>query len=445
MEEDTAINDQPPEHDRPPRSKARLAFTIILLLVLVVLIIGIFTPVHDVVINHFLATAPTPTATLIAGDDLINISATPTGTVSIDGHTIKSSNPDGSAGLYYTAKPIRLSRGQHKIVWQAPPFQPLTCIISVPPLSNEPCNYESTSSDPNAPGERDISFSATLADLPPSQQAALKQAVQDALNHIQATDTIQPGEQYASPSGSTPVASPFGQILVQTATQTLNATLNLHLDTNPASQNTCQSGYGDNCTVNGQDCHLFCPNPFYGGPPAKGVQLAWDISGLFYATWTYTTQSGKVVAQNQPDVTASPGNQDHSINLRVTWDGTQWHASPDVPPESVSQFDVPPVCASVSNQITSTVQYGATKSGTNVTWGYAVGTNEAQGCLAIVVPSPGTPATPIVFKQPAAYFLYRFGVLLAVNSLAHSEFPNFPMADANEQAIAQSIAAKLKY
>ncbi len=274
-----------------------------------------------------------------------------------------------------------------------------------------------------------------MADLPTAQQTAVKQAVQDALNTLQATDTVQPGEQYISPFGST---------LVQTATQPLRATLTLHLDTNPASKNPCQNGYGDECTYNGQDCHSFCTSPFYNGQSAKGVQLTWDITGLFNPTWTYTTQSGQLVAQNQPDSSVSPTNEDYGISVRVTWDGTRWHATPDIPAEAVSQYDVPAACASINNQISATTQYGATASGTNVDWGFAVGTSEAQGCLAVVVPSPGQ-QTPTVFKQPAAYFLYRFGVLLAANPLAHSEFPNIPMADANEQTIAQSIAAKLKY
>ena len=438
MEENTPLNEESPEQSRPPRSKARLAFSITLFLVIVLLLIAIFSPLRDVVVNRFLTAAPSPTATLVAGDDLITISATPTGTIFIDGYAIKSSNPyglSGQSGLYYTAKPIRLSRGQHKIVWQAPPFLPLTCIISVPPLSSEPCNYESTSNDPNAPGERDIVFSPTMADLPTTQQATLKQAIQASLTALQSTATVQPGEQYLSPSGKT---------LVQTATVPLNATLNLHLDTNPASQNPCQNGYGDECTYNGQDCHSFCTSPFYNGPPAKGVQLTWDITGLFNPTWTYTSLSGQVLAQNQPDSSVFPANEDHGIGVRVTWDGTQWHARPDIPPESISQYDVPPACTSISNQISATTQYGSTASGTNVDWGFAVDTSEAQGCLAVVVPSPGQ-QTPTVFKQPAALFLYRFGVLLAANPLAHSEFPNIPMADANEQAIAQSIAAKLKF
>ncbi len=434
--EDISDNVQPPENDRPPRNKARLTFTIALFLVIVLLLVAIFSPVRDVVINHYLTAAPSPTATLVAGDDLINISAAPPGTVTVDGHIIsKSTNPYDP---YFTDKPIRLARGQHKIVWQAPPFLPLSCIISVPHLSSEACNYESAGGTPNAPATRLIAFNASLADLPDAQQAALKQAIQAALNTLQSTDTVQPGEQYVYASSS-------GGTTVKTATQPLQATLQFHLDANPSSQISCVNGYSDTCSYNGQNCLQFCTPPFFDGyAPVKGAKLTWYAIGLFYPTWTYTTQSGQVVAQNQPDTSNSSVGQDHSINFRAAWDGTQWHVLPDFSPETMSQVNGPPTCASLANQISATTQYSATASGTNVDWGYAISTNEAQGCLAVVVPSPGQ-QTPTNFKQPAAYFLYRFGVLLAANSLAHSEFPNIPMADAYEQGIAQAIAAKLKF
>ncbi|HVB22348.1 MAG TPA: hypothetical protein VNG51_10415 [Ktedonobacteraceae bacterium] len=421
------------QDDRPPRNKVRLAFTITLFLVIVLLLVAIFSPVRDIVVNRFLTTAPTPTATLVAGDDLIDIQATPTGTITIDGHVIKkSTNP---YSLNFTDKPIRLPRGQHKIVWQAPPFLPLTCIISVPPLSTEPCNYESTGNSTTAPGERLITFNATMADLPATQQTTLKQTIQAALTSMQSTDIVQPGEQYVSPSGAT---------LIKTATQSLQATLQFQLDANPASQHPCQNGYGDTCSLNGQNCLQLCTLPEIGVPSTKSAPLTWDIYALFYPSWTYTTQSGQIIAQNQPDSSNMPALEDHSIALRITWDGTKWQASPDTSSNTLEQGITPISCASINNQISATTQYGVTASGTNVDWGYAVGTNEAQGCLAVVVPSPGQ-QTPTNFKQPAAYFLYRFGVLLAANPRAHSEFPNVPMADANEQAIAQSIAAKLKF
>lgn len=69
-----------------------------------------------------------------------------------------------------------------------------------------------------------VSFTATYSDLPSAQQTALQQHIQGVLNALQATDTVQPGEQYlfTSPTGlTTPVV----------ATHPLKATVSYHLDT----------------------------------------------------------------------------------------------------------------------------------------------------------------------------------------------------------------------
>ncbi len=134
---DAINNEQPPENDRPPRNKARLTFTIVLWLVIILLLIAIFSPVRNVVINRFLTTAPTPTPTIVPGGNQFYIQANPQGIVTIDGHRV-SYLPD----VNNNQPPLTLSSGEHKIVWQAPPFLPLTCIVSVPPILNEPCNYE---------------------------------------------------------------------------------------------------------------------------------------------------------------------------------------------------------------------------------------------------------------------------------------------------------------
>lgn len=434
--EEQPDNAQPPENAKPPRSKARLTFVIALWVVLVLLIIAIFTPARDVVINRFLTAAPTPTATMVAGDDLFNIQASPTGIVTVDGHAL--GRRANLSAPYYTDKPLRLSRGQHKIVWQAAPFNPLTCIVSVPPTASEQCNYESAGTSSTAPGTRDISFIASLTDLPVAQQTALKQALQASLNTLQSTTTVQPGEQYVYSTSSS-------NTTMKTATQLLNATLSLHLDANPASSNSCENGFGETCSFNGQNCLQLCTSDIFGATPDAAAKLTWDIIALFYPTWTYATQSGQIIAQNQPDTNSPAAGMDHSLQFRVTWDGSAWHASANFTPETINQGQSPPECASLIDQVSSTTNYGNTQNSThaNVDWGYAVGPNEAQGCLAVVVPS-AQQGTPTNFKQPPAYFLYHFGVLYAANALAHSEFPNIPQADVNEQSIAQHIAGKLK-
>ncbi len=421
-----------PQDDRLPRNRLRLGFTITIWLVLIAVVVAIFSPLRDIALNHIFPPSITPTATVIAGDNQFYIQASPQGTITIDGKPVTQLPAVG------TGTPIQLSRGQHKIVWQAPPFLPLTCIVSVPPLASEPCNYESLGNSSTTPGLRLITFSATLADLPNTRQTALKQAIQTALDRLQSTDTVQPGEQYLYAPSS-------GTASVKTATQPLQATLRFKLDANTASQNSCVNGFGNSeiCSLNGQNCLQFCTGISEGIGQSQG-KLTWDLIALFYPTWTYTTQSGQVVAQNQPDANNANVGQDHSMEMNVTWDGAKWLVGLNVSPEAVSQFTPSPACASLNNLISATTQYGVTGTGKNVDWGFVTSTNEAQGCLAVVVPSPGQ-QTPTNFKQPAAYFLYRFGVLLAANALAHSEFPNIPMADANEQSIAQGIAAKLKF
>ncbi len=449
---DAINNEQPPENDRPPRNRARLAFTAALWLVIVLLLIAIFSPVRDIMINRFLTTAPTPTPTIVAGGNQFYIQAYPQGTITIDGQaaTQLPNEFNGDA-------PLTLSRGQHKIVWQDPPFLPLTCIVSVPPVIGEPCNYESTGNYANDSSTRVISFAASISNLSDTQQIALKQAIQNTLNSLQSSDTLQVGEQYVytQPSGST---------IVQTAKQPLRAKLSLHLDANPNSHNSCTPS-GDFCTLSGQNCLQICSN---GGTTSSNGMYTWNIIALYYPTWTYTTLTGQVVAQNQPDTNSPLLGMDHSINLEVTWDGKAWRVSLlrynnvlipatnnspfTLPPSSAPNLP-PPACASLNNFINTPVSYATaalplgTTQGSNptaVNWGYVVGTNEAQGCLGVVVPSPGTSATPTNFNQPPAYFLYRFGVLLAINPLAHSEFPSVPAADSYEQSIAQHIEANYK-
>ncbi len=447
---DTTNEEMEPEYDRPPHNKVRLTFIVVLWLVIVLLLIAIFSPVRDVVIKRYLTAAPTPTPTIVAGGNQFYIDAYPQGTVTIDGHAATYLPNENNNDI-----PITLSRGRHKIMWQAPPFQPLSCIVFVPPLPSEPCNYESLGGTPNAPGARIISFTASMTNLSNAQQTELKQAIQATLNTLQSTDTLQAGEQYVN-------AQPAGEPVVKTAAQPLNATLRLHLDANPTSSNSCTPN-GDFCTLSGQNCIQICSD---GETASPNGAFTWNIIALYYSTWTYTTQGGQVVARDQPDTNYPIVGVDHSIDLSATWDGKVWkvnlprYKNALFPSTTNLQFNnagsptlnmPPPACASINNFINSTNFFtGATpfsvtqgSNPTTVNWGFVVGTNEAQGCLGVVVPNSGQ-QTPTNFKQPAAYFLYRCGVLLAVNTLAHSDFPSVPLADAYEQGIAQQLEATYK-
>ncbi len=461
--QETGIREGSIEDGRPPRKKGRLIFNIVLCVVIVLLLVAIFSPVRETVINHFRVAVPTPTVG--DGGNLLNISASPLGTVTIDGHAIKSTAILNAP--HYTKRPIVLARGRHKIMWQAGPFLPLSCVISVPPQANEQCPYESSGFYTDAPSSRLIAFSATMADLPAPQQVALKKAIQGTLDTLQATEMVQPGEAYAYAAGS-------GLVTTRIATEPLEATLHVTLDTNAAAKRSCNDGYSDVCTSNGENCLQLCTNTNVQVMQTKNG-LTWDITALYYNTWTYTTRYGQTVAQNQPDSTSPAVGQDHSIELHVTWDSKGWHVSthsytgvlyftPGLTFANVpaSSNPVAPACSSIHNLVNATdapnygvygtpssgaVAYGTTQSNPpiNVDWGYTVGTNEAAGCLGVVVPAPNSDGMPVNFKQPRAYFLYRFGVLVAVNALAHKYFPGVPMADGYEQGVAQGIVGRVKY
>jgi len=75
---------------------------------------------------------------------------------------------------------------------------------------------------------------------------------------------------------------------------------------------------------------------------------------------------------------------------------------------------------------------------TSLSWGFFAAKDRAAGCLGVAVPVTSNNEAPLPATK-GAYFLYRFGVLLAVNNQAHQYFPDLPLADAYEQGIAQQI------
>ncbi|MEO9059742.1 MAG: hypothetical protein ABI396_16335, partial [Ktedonobacteraceae bacterium] len=69
----------------PRRSKVRVTFILSLWVLLFVVIIGVVSPVRDIVLNHFFPPASTSATPIPPGDDLFYIQDSPRGTISIDG------------------------------------------------------------------------------------------------------------------------------------------------------------------------------------------------------------------------------------------------------------------------------------------------------------------------------------------------------------------------
>src|SRR5260370_22860841 len=120
-----------------------------------------------------------------------------------------------------------LPRGIQQVGWHAAPYQPHHWAIFV---ANQ--HSETSCLGRNAESVRTgsgtglsawiITFSASLADLPSIQRAALAHAAQAALDSLQSLETVRPAERYVDLQANQFVA---------TAAQPLHATLRFHLDT----------------------------------------------------------------------------------------------------------------------------------------------------------------------------------------------------------------------
>jgi len=426
------------------RRRTEIAAATGLLVLVVLVILGTLTPLRDMLTQYFFAPTPTATLPISPGDDLFYFEAFPTGwgTISVDGHPIHQS-------VFFGAMPIRLGRGAHQVIWQAAPFTAEGCIVYVPsPLNGgSSCKYElATFQSPTGQPGRLIRFSASLDNLSNDQQAALSAKVQAALDAMQSTGTVQPGERYVH-------AQPGLDPAFDTAQQPLRATLRFVLDTNPNSQRSCVGDNGGNGSNGGdctnqegdrQDCHLFCTSDFLtatGPGPIK--REPWNPDAVIYTTWDYKTLGGQTVAQDQADISSIDFvDTEHLVSLFIDLDSAGWHVTVDsASGVGLLNAAVDPGCGVLEMGIGQNYQYQSTANQpfTNLAWGFFAAKDRAAGCLGVAVTGDITmsPTTP----TKGAYFLYRFGVLLAVNNLAHQYFPDLPLTDVYEQGIAQQIVA----
>lgn len=368
------------------------------------------------------------------------------GTVAVDGHTLTHLPALGD-------QPLTLAPGGHTIVWNAPPLAPQKCLLYVPQLQAAAGNCSATDQMPVRTG-KNAGLQATVVEftlhslmLSSAQFTALSLTIQAYFNTFQATDTVQPGEQYASASDPNNVA---------TATQPLKATLNVRLDNNPNSKLPCYGAYlggaGPCSTANGQSCYTFCNPPVVPDlsqlPKNFRYPPTWDVYVVTNVTWDYTTLSSQSIAANQPDTAASTGIE-YITALYLSWSDSHWQVSGRPTRNDTSLFSgsTPPCSAlqaillnnsSPSNPFSAIPINGQPQ---NLLWqGYSSSHNLAQGCLADASIQPGN-NTQVAANAPQATILYRFGVLLAANSLAHRWWPNLPVADTYEHGIATQLEA----
>ena len=368
---------------------------------------------------------PIPTAPLAPGaDNIIAARGVPWGTLLVDGHA----RPDANLHTVYQGV-FRLSRGRHTLEYQAAPFPTLRCTISVPLASRDTCPLLDTSrlgGQPNGiPGDtRVVDLRATPDRLSADQLAALTNGVMAALTNgvmaaltdwlppTSASAVVAPGERYVAADGS-----------IATATRPLKATFLYTLNQ-------------DQSRIVGADgCVTFCLLPAVEAP-LSGV---WMVNVLLQHGWSYADASsdGRVLIPYAPAlpsmlVSRSAPFDSFSFDFKgfsARWDGA-WHVSANPTGEASNDSYSDPTCILGLNLVsTLNNDANALSELSPIPLPHV-----ADGCLIREL--------PVNDHDHSAYFLYRFGVLLAVGSGARTAQPKLPVAIPDEFALAQQAAAR---
>ncbi len=385
-------------------------------------------------IRQFLIPAPVQTTF----DYRLNANP-PWGHLFVDGHLVKISSN--------TVFPLfSLTRGKHTLLWRADPFSPQQCVIMVPVGSGiDTCKHPAI---PPASGGTDsyISFPTDLALLSTEQSTALLQATQAAFDRKQSSEMVRAGDLYAQTAEATGPNLPSCTVLqiaalcLANASQPLKATLSLQLDTTTWSRVSCAGGA---CASNGQNCHIFCDPFLYAAPDIHVPPTLWQATVYVQLFWRFATLDGRVVVDNQADTFIRGQQNDIAVPLNITWDGRHWGVSMSMTGNNA--YSSNPVCDAAMGDLYNLENAVPATTGqeTQTSMNAIQGTTFASGCLIEFKLQTGASLLPTPTSSPplVAYILQRFGVLLAVNSAAHTLFPFLPVASAYEKQLAQQWAA----
>lgn len=401
-----------------PRQRRRQAIITgsIVVIALIVLLVSALP------MQTFITQLTTPA--LMAGPDLFYFPQLPSwGSFTLDGRTL-TSTPTVDSG-----PPVQLSYGTHTLVWRGEPFTPLQCILVVPPVANrQTCNTRDAGSNEYTRDASMISFPVglSLQQLSPEERTALTNTLQNALNELQSSTTVLPGERYSY--------NQDGQ--VYTAREPLQATQSFLLDTDTSTPAACQGPrFGPGCSLDSSDCRLICSVnwPTNAHDPST---LGWHVAVVVRQTWDYSAP-GKL-SQPLQKATHTPGNE-RLVTFQIKRVQHRWHAA--FHPQGASPFD-DPNCIAVVGQITSSDKYRQLdETQQRITWTYSSGQNRASGCLATGTVHNGTTLDLPTSANSTAYLLYRFNQLQASNDLGHQLWPYLPLADKTLQQVASQIAS----
>jgi hypothetical protein len=245
--------------------------------------------------------------------------------------------------------------------------------------------------------------------LSQEQQQKLIAATQAYLQTLTSTTTVARGERYRYNTTAP----------VQTATQSMRATLSFPLDMNTSRAANCQGyRFGTGCTypATGEDCRLFCTIQW----ADNSAYYYWNVAVVTQPTWIYTPS------------TAQHGNEqgDQQLtSLRIDWKHNQWQVTTHQ--QGASYYD-DPNCGNtiyrVSNNLSAKPDT-ANAAQAHPTWDFITAHNRALGCLA----------TTNIKDASSIALIQRFNVLQAVNAETHKLYPDIPLINTNGERLTQNI------
>lgn len=372
-----------------------------------------------------------PTSPITSGADVLWFTPLAPGeTITLDDHALSILPPPGDP------HPLRLSRGAHQFAWRATPFEPQQCLLTVPHSPADTCPTTPALAPATLPAGRILNVSESLATLSDTQRLALSTAINVALATTYDA-SVQSGEFYRSLS-----ANDFSPIRNPTQ-QPLHASL--RFVEQPGWIEPCAVISLVPCRAQGQDCERLCTLA-----PAVATNLAraptrYD-AGSWYAgltaglLWTYTTADGQVIEQGAPDTAFNFT----LLVLRIIWDGAHWSVIPVLGATPGFAAAQDSTCGALANDLDAWVELDVTHAFVDVRSAvrYAAESDPTDGCVGVVsATSSGNDVTPTAVTGTPPLLLHRFGVLLAANASAHDRWPDMPLADAAESALAARMAA----
>jgi hypothetical protein len=425
---DAASPHETPQAERPARStrcvslvarrpraqrlvRAGSALALLALLVSAALLIP--SGNRDTVLHLLTPVRVDPTAPLQAGGDaFLWEHSAPWGQLFVDGNPgpdVRGSAVQHDAHGFPQGAPFHLTRGRHSLQYNAYPFFPLACIVSVPVSRDDTCplahDVDFSSLIPDAPATRLLDLQATMDQLPKGyldQLLVTMQIYLDSLASMLPSGELSVGDHYLNRAGQVTQASGAMRIEAQ-----------FRLDSSIVQQD-------------GVSCATLCAATGIGESPSA---TGWALSAPVALTWRYTTPPRQVVLSDGPALPlgAVPFTE---IPLQVGWNSGFWQTPTAV--LGVSETD-PVICPTGAHALRVAQ---APRAAPQYQWPLAASTAEL-GCLLA-----GSEMDPHTAKPtgPLALVLYRAGALLAVNAQAHQILPGLPLASAHERALALAAA-----